>query len=258
MTSSDVPVFIPFRLRVGSDTRRLRNLRQVMRWWSANGMLPILVSDGGQGDEPFNRHRAYNTAVEENPDLDVFVFSEADTLIHRDQILKAVDMALAMDGLVVPYTKHLYTSDRTAGFICRATESMEDYEVDEWFRLPSNDVRSVFDLRFERIMESGESVGAVNVVSRNTLNTTGGYTEMTSGNWYESTITEAAFAALTRKTRFVTGPAVHLYHLSSDDSEAAASNKKILATVRRMIRQGDRYGLRKVLAHREERVSEDV
>ena len=47
MTSSRIPVFIPFRLREGGDTRRLRNVRQVMRWWSANGLLPIIVSDGG-------------------------------------------------------------------------------------------------------------------------------------------------------------------------------------------------------------------
>ena len=101
-------VFIPFRLREGGDIRRSLNLDLVQAWWYGHGFDPIIVSDGGSGDDQFNRHQAYNKAVRDNPTTTTFVFTEADMLIHPDQIRQATAMASKSDGLVVPFTEYRY------------------------------------------------------------------------------------------------------------------------------------------------------
>lgn len=251
-------VFIPFRLREGGDLRRSANLEVVQAWWYAHGYEPVIVSDEGSGDDQFNRHRAYNIAIRENPDVDVFIFTEADMLIHPDQINRAVSMARSSKGLVVPFTEYRYLSDSVTAFIRDTFHDMPTPDLAEWWALPVNDINSVFDMRPESVMKDGKSIGAVNVVSGETLDATGGYTEATSGNWYDDNIIEEGFAFLTNKTRWVKGPAIHLYHLpgwtgdhlSEADKAATAHNKKVLDAVRRMIRARDRAGVRRMLAHR--------
>jgi hypothetical protein len=99
-------------------------------------------------------------------------------------------------------------------------------------------------MRAESIMQNGDSIGAINVVSRRTLDLTGGFTEATSGNWYDDNIIEEGFAYLSgRGTRWVKGPAVHLYHLpgwkgdhlTDEDRAATANNKAILNAMRNNI-----------------------
>lgn len=242
----EVKVIIPFRDR-GADLRRAANLEVVMAWWYAHGGDVVVVSDGGQGDQPFNRHRAYNRAVEQFPETDLFIFTEADMLIHSDQITEAAVLALEKPGIVVPFTQYRYLSDATTAHVRNTFADLSPKEVAEWWTLPASNPSSVFDIRPESTMEDGRSIGAVNVVSRRTLDLTGGFTEATSGNWYDDNITEEAFAFLTRsKTRFVKGPAVHLYHLpgwkgdhlTEADKKATAFNKSLLDQVRRDIRRG--------------------
>jgi hypothetical protein len=256
-----LPVFIPFRLREGGEQRRMRNLREAMRWWSANGLLPIIISDEGQGNEQFNRHRAYNIAVAENPDLDVFVFAESDVLVPRGQIMRAVDEAREADGLVVPYARYMYASEKTTDYIAKAVTLMDDDEVGEWLRLPLSDESSIFHMRFDRVTKNRSHTRAVNVVSRNTLKTTGGYTELISGLHYNEAIIDEVFAALTRATRFVPGSAVHLFHTHDGEAEDlmdVAANRGLLISMRRKIRAKDRYGIRKIMSHRIEQESADV
>lgn len=251
-------VFIPFRLRDGGDLRRSANLEVVQAWWYGHGFDPVIVSDGGTGDEQFNRHKAYNTAIRENPGTDMFVFTEADMLIHPDQINEAMRRAAAAPGLVVPFTEYRYLSDLVTGFIRDTYHDMSTTELAEWWGLPANDIHSVFDMRADSVMKNGKSIGAVNVLSRETLKATGGFTEATSGNWYDDNIIEEAFQFLTRKTRWVHGPAVHLYHLpgwqgdhlTDADKAATAHNKQVLDAVRRMIRAKDRPGVRRMMSHR--------
>lgn len=251
-------VFVPFRLREGADLRRSLNLEIVQAWWYTHGFEPIIVDDGGSGDDQFNRHKAYNAAVRDHKDVDVFVFTEADMLIHPDQINKAVEMARSAHGLVVPFTEYRYLSDSVTGFVRDTFMDMDTKTLAEWWSLPANDGHSIFDLKPESIIDRGKSIGAVNVVSRGTLNITGGFTEATRGNWYDDNIIEEGFAFLSRKTRNVKGPAVHLYHLpghkgdhlTDEDRAATAHNKEVLTAVRRMIRQRDKVGVRRLLSHR--------
>lgn len=161
-------------------------------------------------------------------------------------------------GLVVPFTEYRYLSDSVTGFIRDTYNDMSPQDLADWWGLPTKDINSIFDIRAESVMKDGKSIGAVNVVSRRTLDITGGYTEATSGNWYDDNIIEEGFSFLTRRTRWIKGPAIHLYHLpgwegehlTEEDKAATENNKKVLDAIRRMIRRGDKAGVRRLLAYR--------
>lgn len=252
-------VIIPFRARESGDPARKLNLDVVLAWWYAHGYEPQVVSDGLSGDTQFNRHRAYNRAVEANPDAEVFVFAEADMLVHPTQIRSAVSLARRSHGLVVPFTEYRYLSERVTNHIRDTYYDMDSSDLAAWWALPTKNPNSVFTMRAESVMENGDSIGAVNVVSRNTLRQTGGFTEATRGNWYDDNIIEETFAFLTNPTRWVRGPAVHLYHLpgwtgdhlSAEDRAATAHNKAVLRSARRLIKAGRRTDLFNLMQVRE-------
>lgn len=256
--SKAVQVVIPFRDR-GNDPRRGANLDVVLAWWWAWGYQTSVVSDGLTGDAPFNRHRAYNRAVSGNPDAEVFVFTEADMLIHPDQITQAVSLAAQRPGLVVPFREYRYLSDSTTGFLRDRFGDLPEEDLAEWIGLPVNDHRSIFEMNAEWTKVSGKSIGAVSVVSRTTLDITGGFTEATSGNWYDDNIIEEGFKFLTGSpTRWVKGPATHMYHLpgwtgdhlTEQDKIATANNKRILINMRTNIRMRDKKAVKHLLSYR--------
>ncbi len=253
---TNLKVIIPFRLRENADIRRAANLNVVMAWWWSHGLTPEVVDDGLTGDAQFNRHRAYNRAVSGNPDVDVFVFSEADMLIPIDQIAIAVKMAKRKTGLVVPFMQYRYLSDETTAQVRDAFSEFSSEELANWIAMPSINPMSIFHLTPESTMDNGRSIGAVNVVSRETLETTGGFTEATSGNWYDDNIIEEGFKFLTKHpTSFVPGPAVHLYHLpgwkgehlSEADKIATQHNRNLLIQMRADIRMGDHEAVRQLM-----------
>lgn len=250
-----VALIIPFRDR-GLDPRRTANLDVVLGWWYAHGYEPQIVSDDLSGSDQFNRHRAYNRAVSRNPDADVFVFTEADMLIHPDQIATAVKAAQEKPGLVVPFTQYRYLSDDMTGHVRGSYQDETPDVTASYWSLPIEDPLSLFQIRAESTMDNGKSIGAVNVVSRATLEVTGGFTEATSGNWYDDNIIAEGFAALTRSpTRHVTGPAVHMYHLpgwkgdhlSDADRLATQRNKGILTLMRADIHRGNLEDVRELM-----------
>lgn len=252
-------IIIPFRLREGADPRRAANLEIVQAWWYAHGFTPQIVDDGLKGDAQFNRHRAYNRAVERFPETTTFVFTEADMLIHPSQIIAAVAMALREPGLVVPFTQHRYLSDTMTEMTRDAYHDMDPKSVIAWWQRSVDDPSSMFSVPAEYTMDNGRSIGAVNVVSRETLDITGGFTEATSGNWYDDNIIEEGFAFLTgNKTRFVDGPAVHLYHLpghtgehlTEADRQATQTNKLLLDLMREDIKVGRHNLVRHLMAAR--------
>jgi hypothetical protein len=255
-----VAIIIPFRDR-GVDLRRGANLEVVQAWWYAQGMEPQIVDDGLSGDAQFNRHRAYNRAVSRNPDADVFVFTEADMLIPLTQIRQAVRMSMSYNtGLVVPFTQYRYLSDSTTEIIREVYQDRGVAEIARWWSLPADNPKSIFGLTPETTMDEGRSIGAVNVVSRETLDITGGFTEATFGNWYDDRITEEGFAYLTgEKTQFVTGPAAHLYHLpgwtgahlTREDKNATHRNRVLLDDMRRNIREDRVARVQKLMAYRQ-------
>lgn len=253
-----VQVIIPFRDR-GIDPHRQDNLDVVQAWWFSHGMEPQIVDDGLDGDAQFNRHRAYNRAVSRNRDADVFVFTEADMLIHTNQIVDAVNLAIEHPGIVVPFTQYRYLSDSMSDIVREAYNDRGVAWTAEWWARGPSHPRSVFQLIPESIMDNGRSIGAINVISRETLEMTGGFTELTSGNWYDDNITEEGFAFLTgQPTRFVTGPAVHLYHLpgfkgdhlTDKDKQATAYNRQILIRMQDDIQQRRQEQVKKTMQYR--------
>lgn len=251
-----VKVVIPWRDR-GTDPRRPANLEVVLAWWWAHGFTPVVQDDGLSGDAPFNRHRAYNLAVDAHPEVDVFVFTEADMLIRPVQINYATQVAHDDIGLVVPFMSYRYLSDDTTGKVRDIMHDLDSESLARWF---ADEV--VFGLPAENVIENGRSIGAVNVVSRRTLDLTGGYTEATSGNWYDDRIVEEGWKFLAAPTRHISGPAVHLYHipghaengsvahLSTADRLATQRNRDLLRMMRRDIRTRNYEAVRALMAKR--------
>jgi hypothetical protein len=172
-------IIIPFRDR-GIDPRRAANLEVVQAWWYAHGFTPQIVDDGLSGGAQFNRHRAYNRAVERFPETEVFVFTEADMLIHPSQIIAAVAMAMRTPGLVVPFTQYRYLSDSMTEVLREDYADGTTEALAAWWARTPDEKGSIWHLTPESTMDNGKSIGAVNVVSRETLEITGTGTTTTS------------------------------------------------------------------------------
>lgn len=215
-------IVIPFRDR-GIDPLRAANLQRVLDHWKNYGADVHVVDDGRDGTAQFNRHAAYNRGVDAcGPDVDVVVFTESDMLIDYRQIIAAIDAARERPGLVVPFTQYRYlTPSESTGV--RAGDLMPG------------------QCHPESVMDNGASIGAVNVVSRATLDLIGQWDEGFEGNWYDDDAMKIAFERCAGPTRWISGPAHHLYHLpgwkgdhlTAADRAATAANKARLRLYQR-------------------------
>ncbi len=187
--TNHVAVIVPFRDR-GIDPLRAANLKRVMQHW---GPEVIVVGDGHCGQEQFNRSAAYNRGAELT-DADVIVYTESDMLVGHAQIHEAVELAASAPGMVVPFTEYHYLTDQDS----------QDVRVG---------ILDPADCVAEFVKGGGTSTGAVNVISRATLDMVGGWDETFEGNWYDDTAMHIAFETTAGPTRWVKGPAYHLYHL---------------------------------------------
>lgn len=192
MTKPYVAFCVPWRDK--GDAARAENFEVVYAYLRDLGIGPVVVaSDGRSGQEPFNRSAAYNLASA-SVDADVYVFTEADLLVPRGQLQQAIRMACGSLGLVVPFSVYRYLS------------------IEETRRVRAGSV-SAWDAPVERYMGNRRSVGACNVVSRDTLVEVGHWDEGFDGWGYDDRAMERAFAVTSgQATRFVDGPAVHLWH----------------------------------------------
>lgn len=215
----NVAIVIPFRDR-GIDPLRSANVRRVIEHWDGCDVPLWLGDDGRVGDAQFNRSQAYNRGAW-CVDADVVVFAEADMLVPYRQIRRAVAMAAAAPGLVVPFSQYRYLTSEDSGLV-RA----HDIEPG--------------DCNPESIMDNGESIGAINVVSRETLDAIGQWDEVFEGAWYDDVAMKIAFEVCAGPTRWVDGPAWHLWHkpglggspLTAEDEAATARNKARLELYR--------------------------
>lgn len=186
-------VLIPYRDR-GTDPLRSSNVAYVFDYWS-EFESPILVGDGRTGKELFNRSAAYNRGIKmANPDTEVFIFAEADMIVSADQVFEAVCAADAEIGMVVPFSSY-------------------------WYHSPENSVKIRAGSDAARFkpkwrMDECRSIGAINVMSRRTLDALGCFDEKFEGNWYDDDAMKLAMEVCTgAPTRFIEGNAHHLYHL---------------------------------------------
>jgi len=151
------------------------------------------VSDGREGNEPFNRQAAYNAGIALEPNADVYVFWEADMIVPFGQIEQAVQMADDEPGLVVPFSWWSELSEADA-IHCWAGHDPWEYEP-------------------ARTMGPRRSIGAVNVVSAETMRLVGQWPENASGHGFDDNICARMFEVATgNPTRFTEGTAWALWH----------------------------------------------
>ena len=210
-------ICIPFRDR-GIDPLRKANLDRIVTHWQLGGYTPTIVTHGRDGDAQFNRSAAYNAGIQACPDTDVFVFTESDMLIDYRQISEAIHAARARTGLVVPFTQYRYLSpsDSTGVRASNLTPGA---------------------CRPTSVMDNGSSIGAINVVSRATMELIGQWDERFEGNWYDDNAMKIAFELCAGPTRWIDGTVHHLYHLpgwkgdhlTDADRAATAANKARLS-----------------------------
>lgn len=198
-------VVIPFRDR-GTDPLRTANLMCVIEHWEESHRdPPYVVTDGRSGAAQFNRSAAYNRAVRDI-DLDLFVFTESDMLIDWQQISDAVVEAMTAPGLVVPFTQYHYLGEEASARVRAGADPAT---------VPA-----------ERVHDGGTSIGAINVVSRATLEKVGRWDECFEGSWFDDNAMRRAFDVCAAPTRWITGPAYHLYHLPGWSGEHLTSEDK--------------------------------
>ena len=208
-----VVVIIPFRDR-GRDPLRQANLDRVLIRWDDFDHPWMIYDDGCSGDEQFNRSVAYNRAVADYPDVDVFVFAESDVLIDYSQIDKAIELAAEKPRQVVPFTEYYYLTP-------------EDSELVRALKVNPADCVPEVVLR--------RSHGCINVVSSEALKRVGGYDESFAGSWYDDSSMKIAFEKCCGSTKFIDGPVYHLWHLPGWDGDHLTDEDKA-ATRRNQIR----------------------
>lgn len=217
----NVAVVIPYRDR-GCDPLRGENLKRVLRHWDGFAEICV-VNDGRSGSAQFNRSAAYNRGSALTT-ADVIVYAESDMIIDRAQINEAVLLAAESPGLVVPFTEYHYLNPSDSTDV---RETMLD--------------AATCVAQFVR--DNGTAIGAINIVSRETLDAVGQWDEAFEGNWYDDTATQIALEMCAGPTRWVPGPAYHLYHLpgwtgehlTAEDKAATAANKTRLALYQRAV-----------------------
>jgi hypothetical protein len=204
-------VVIPFRSR-GTDWRREANLQRALEHWAGAGIYAHVFDDGRTGDQQFNRSACYNKAFREL-NADVFVFSEADLLPPIRQVDDGIEMAREIPGLVVPFSRFMAITDRDS-------QRVREHLI------------SPVEASAQQVRGNRESIGAVNIVSRETVEAIGQYDENFSGAWFDDDAMEIAFRICCGPTRFVEGNGYHLFHLpgtgehvTDADRAATAANQ---------------------------------
>lgn len=184
---------IPFRDR-GLDPLREANLAYVFDYLVGLGLGEVhVVSDGLEGAAQFNRSRAYNHAAK-LVHADVITYCESDMIVPKAQLAEAISMAAEKPGLVIPYWTYHYLSAFDSTLIRAHKQEPSDCTP-------------------ESIMDDGRAVGAVNVLSRVSIEAIGRWDETFEGSWYDDRAMACAFEICCRPTRFVSGIGRHLYHL---------------------------------------------
>lgn len=199
----------------GRDPNRPANLKRVSEHWAASPWEHLVVDDGGSGYEPFNRSRAYNRALRLT-DADVLVYAEADLIVPFEQIEQGIALAAEASGLVVPFHQFLE--------ICE----------EDSIRVRRREIQP-HETRHQQVRGDYQSIGAVNILRRDSIDAIGQWPEEFSGAWFDDDACRHAFdVCCEQKTRFVNGPGWHLYHLpgasgkhlTAQDRAATARNKR--------------------------------
>lgn len=177
-----VSVIVPWR---ASDARREASWKRVQHEWEGWDLFT-----GDDGGEPFSRGGSINLAVREHP-ADVYVIADADTLIGREQVETAVELAAYAPGLVVAFDRFAYLTEQ-------GTQQVLDGHQGSWEPLLG------FTLN--------DTVSSCIALSHDTWETAGGFDPRFRAWGYEDVQLEIVCATLANPTRRIPGTAWHLYH----------------------------------------------
>lgn len=210
---NNVAIIIGYRDR-GTDPLRSANLNRTLEHWASFGAELSIVNDGGTGQDQWNRHRAYNRGAAQTH-ADILCYVESDMLISFTQMDTAIEWATLKPGLVVPFTERHELSPQDS-------DRVRNYQAD------------YLSVVGQVIKPKPRRTGAINVLSRATLDLVGGYDETFSGSWWDDRAMHRAFDICAGPTRWVNGPSVHLYHLpgyqgahlSDEDRAATRANRR--------------------------------
>lgn len=218
-------VIIPFRHRDGGDPLRKENLDRVVEHWEGYDCDVLVSDDGRTGDAPFNRSAAYNRATIRGfagaTTADMLIFAESDLIVSYAQIDRAIAMAATAPGMVVPFSWFM---------------AIDEYDS----RLVREHRADPEDCATRVVKGHRQSIGAVNVLSRQTLHLIVSWDELFEGAWYDDDAMKIAFDIAAGPTRFVEGSGYHLHHasggrgkhLSEIDRAATAANRRRLQKYR--------------------------
>lgn len=202
---------IPFRDR-GIDPYRPQNLQFVTDWWDRHDVQPVIITnDGRTGDLPFNRSASYNLAFSQHPDVNVFAFVESDVFCDPQQISEGIETARQRPGLVVGFSKFLEIDEQDSIRVRGGTIAHDEASVTQ--------IRGDYG-----------SNGAINIISRETYNLVGGYDETFSSAWWDDSAMIRAFEICCGPTRYIDGPAYHLFHASGGRAGAVTTEADRAAT----------------------------
>ena len=188
----DIAIVIPWR-DPGDGERRI-NFEYVRDYYQALDIGPVIVvDDGREHGQPFNRSAAYNRGYTLSEPANVILWNEADTLLPAHQILGAAHVALQNPGLVVPYT--------------------ERHELNATQTQQVHDGADPLTMRGATVYPDGRSIGQAGVTSVHTMNAIGGRWDEGFEGWgYDDNAMFHIFQALAGPPQWVRGVGVHLWH----------------------------------------------
>ena len=102
MPDAAVSIIIPWQDR--GDARRRAVADFVIAYYQSLGLGEVVIGDYPDDGRPLNRSRLRNEGAKKATG-DILVFSDADCIVPREQLVEAIRMAEKAPGAVLPYDR---------------------------------------------------------------------------------------------------------------------------------------------------------